>query len=48
MNDKAIEDLSVALSQYIISLKRAPTRHELIKYITEFQRARSKGRLMVP
>lgn len=47
MTQDAISELSRGLSSYVIKLGRAPTESELIKYITEFQRARAKGRLMV-
>lgn len=48
MTKAAIEELSNSLTGYILQLKRAPTNKEVSKFITEFIRARAKGRLMVP
>lgn len=45
MNDKAIEHLSGQLTEYILQLKRAPTRVELVKFIKEFIRDRKNGKL---
>lgn len=46
MTNDAINDLSNAMTAYVLALKRAPTAPEIKNFITQFIRARKNGKLM--